>query len=229
VELLVFSDTSEAFSTGADEAVGLNENALVVEPNAELAADPVPNGEAVVAMLFLVVEVVLLVSSDFSLAAADCKGDAVGLKPKGLLAVALPKPPNPVVLGFAEISAGCSVGLLNENGDVPACAPCLEKSKAGLAVTTAAVVSVGSVEDAGVPKLKDEVVAAGLVTDVKENGFGMLEAVGLIENGESDVVVTSLVWLAGLKPNAGAEVVATSLVWLAGLKLNACAGIGVAV
>lgn len=62
-------------------------------------------------------------------------------------------------------------------------------------VTTAVVASVDSAEVDGVPKLNEEVVVvADLLTGAKENGLGMLEAAGLLENTGVDVgVAASLV------------------------------------
>lgn len=62
-------------------------------------------------------------------------------------------------------------------------------------VTTAVVLSVDSAEVDGVPKLnEDVVVVADLLTGAKENGLGMLEAVGWLEIAGVDVgVADSLV------------------------------------
>lgn len=95
--------------------------------------------------------------------------------------------------------------LPSEKGDDPAGG--FEKSNAGLEVTTAAVDLEDSVDVVGVPKLNEDVVVAGLLTGAKENGLGMLEVAGWLENAGVDAdEVASLVWLVGLKLNAGAGV-----------------------
>jgi len=101
----VASDVSAAFSA-ARAAADLNENAPVVEPNGEPTADGVPKGEAVVGMLLVRAGVVVVVPSDFSVVAADGKGEVAGLKPNALPVEEPPNAPNPDVVDFAEVSEG---------------------------------------------------------------------------------------------------------------------------
>jgi hypothetical protein len=93
----------------------LNENAPVVEPNGEPTAGGVPKGEAVVGILLVRADVVAVVPSDFSVVAADGKGEVAGLKPNALPdeeppnALPVEEPPNapnPDVVDFAEVSDG---------------------------------------------------------------------------------------------------------------------------
>lgn len=99
----VASDVSAAFSA-ARAAADLNENAPVVEPNAEPTADGVPKGEVVAGTMLVRAEVVVVVPSDFSEVVADGKGVVAGLKLNALPVEEPPNAPTPDVVNFAEVS-----------------------------------------------------------------------------------------------------------------------------